>query len=1014
MCFFQRRLIGVAVGIWACGLSLAGWAASPTMLMGKITDASNNTPCAGVFVIAFPNSYLPYAAYTDALGEYVLTLPVFDAGVTHYFVVTKTGYTSATTIDPPEMINGQANTKNASISIGGLISGHVRTVVGGIPIMGATVAATNVVGNVSYSTTTPTAADGSYAFRQPAGMTKLSVTSPLHASLPTRTLILTDKLDQPNVDFDLYTGGTITGRVTYAGTTIGAANVTLISVYGNTPDYLPQSVTYTAGDGTYVLQHVNPGVNHVIAFGPPGYANTIRNNLNVLDQQVVAHVNFELPLGGRLDGFVHDYLDRPVNQSVVTIYPATGNTNNQQTATTGPLGIYAFNGLTQGLYSIRVTPPQGANLQIAEFSGISLQGAVTQTTRNFILQPGGTVQGTVYDARHQPLAEAGVDVFVDMKYPFEKLVKTKTDAQGKYSVDGLSPFQNYTLSITPKASLTELNTAALVKGVTVSENAIRRQDFNLQVAGGRRGVITGATGNSLDAGSIIFLSADTAVSAELETDGSFILSYAPEGDYLSVVQNVAGHAQTITDYLHVTAGALEVYNRQLPSGAVLDGYVYDAAGNSLPGVKVTAKNRFDVLASLSFFDQNSFTDSTGYYRLEGVAPGTYALQVMPQTLDSGGMACRQLDNVTVQDKGTYRNNFTLTSGTKVYGSMHDTYGNRTFTGIIKFWSESDPANVGEAMADAWGNYSLMLQPGTYHAQAYFTSILGVNLAAEPLAAVTVPALSQSLQMEFVMQTGGTMSGRVTDPLGQPLNLCMVQVYQADNPLPVRVALTNSVGVYTIKGLHSGMFTVRAQTAGYSTVSVSAAARLGSGTERVDLVLIPQTSIAGNVQNIKGAPLNQALVQALDASGSVVLQTTTDAQGAYALSSLSGGPFQIKATATGLKSQVQDARYPGDRADFKLEPLIGHDEAVSYPNPCRGAQVSFLYWLDEPSMVLIRVYNQAGELVWDQEERGVGNSYNKQLWQVSGVAPGVYIFRVSARGDQGSQKVFPTGKLTIIK
>jgi hypothetical protein len=954
------------------------------------------------------------AAYTNNQGYYFFPSMIVDVNSVYYFLVTKTGYASYGELNPSDIVGNQVNTKNASLYLGSLISGHARAALGGAVIAGTTISAnSNDTGN-HYNASGASGLDGYYELRQPPGISSLTTSDSRYASVPTRKITLTDKVDYPNVDFDLYVGGAISGSVTFAGTTIPAAGVTLATVYAGATDFLPQSITYTAADGTYMMQHVYPAVNHMIAYGPAGYANAIRYNLTVIDLQTITGINFELQLGGSLDGFVHDYLDQPVNKAVVTIYPASGNSNNQQQFTTGAVGTYSFTGLTRGVYSIRVTPPQGGNLQIAEFSGISLQGSVTVTTRNFILQPGGTLQGTVYDANRLPLAEAKVETYLDMKFPFEKLVTGKTDSAGNYSVDGLSPFQNYTLSITPKASRTELNTAASVKGLTVTENAVRQQDFYLLPAGGRRGVITGAAGNSMNAGSVILLNADHAVSADLEMDGSYVLSYAPEGDYLCIVQNVAGHAQTITDYLHVTAGALEEYNQQLPTGAVIDGYVYDASGNSLAGVKVVAKNKFDVLASLAFFDQTSYTDDTGYYRLEGVAPGTYALQAMPASVDSGGMACRQISNVTVQDKGTYRNNFNLVPGAKVYGSMHDTYGNRTFTGIIMFWSDADPAGVGAVMADQWGNYSAMLAPGTYHSQAYFTSMLGVNLAMEPLAAITVPATPQTLQQEFVMQTGGIISGRITDPNGHPLNLSMVQAYQDDNPLPVRVAFANTGGYYTLKGLHTGTFIVRAQTPGYSTATASVATRIGNSTGQVDLILIPQTSIAGVVQSAQGNALKQAAVQALDAQGTLVLQTATDETGTYVLAPLTGGPFQIKAAAVGLKSSLQPAHYPGDRVDFSLEPLIGHDEAISYPNPCRGDALSFLFWLDEDATALIRVYNQSGELIWDWEGQGIGRQYNKHVWQVSGVAPGVYIFKITARFNNGTTRSFAAGKLTVIK
>lgn len=987
--------------------------AATTTLRGTITDASNNAPCPGVFVMAIPNSYLPYATYTDASGLYNLSLPVVDPSVTHYLVITKTGYASFTETNP-EIIAGQDNIHNADLFVGSLISGHVRTAVGGLPVQGTTItAASNDLGN-AFGAKAFSRADGYYEVRQPPGVSRLSVLASGHASLPTVKKTLADQVDCPGLDFELYAGGSITGQVTYGGTTAAAGGVCVLALWAGATDYMPQSVTYTAADGNYTLSHVYPAETHVIAFGPAGWGNAIRHSIAVPDQfPPVAGIDLALPAGGRLSGFVCDYMNQPIAGAEVTVFPANGNSSYQQKATTNAAGTYEFPGLVVGDYSLQVKPPQGLNLQTGEFSGIQIAGG-SLLTRNFILQPGGKIQGIVRGYDGLPVAEAEIVLSLDMKFPFEKLGNIKTNASGAYVIDGLSPFQNYTVSVTPPDSETRMNSVAVAKGLSVSENTVRQQDFTLVFSGGCKGRITAAQGGSMTGGSFIALNAAAAVSAELESDGQYLLSDAPEGDYLCIIQHTQAGVQTVTDYIHVTPGVLAAYDKLLPAGGVIEGYVYDAAGNSLSGVKVTAKNKFDILASMSFFDKTGFTDGTGYYRIEGVAAGTYTLQALPPSQETGGMACRQVRNLVVGEGAHLNQDFHLPQGTKVYGLLRDTYGNRLFTGMVTFWSDSHPERGGSAMADQWGNYALMLSPGTYQAQAGFTSVLGVNLAVEPLATITVPDSPQTLQHEFVMQKAGGLSGTVTDSLGRPLTLALVEAYQDHNPLPVRIGLTDGQGGFTIWGLHTGDFVVRAAKAGYSPSMTAAAVRMGEQTSDVRLALIPQTSIGGTVLDRNRRPLRDAVLQAVDSGNALVSQTTSDAGGNYALAPLAGGPYQVKATATGMKSQTLSGLVPGDRADFQLEPLIDHDQAISYPNPCRGNQITFLYWLEDDATVLVRVYNQAGALVWDWEGPGLGGRFNKQTWQVSGVAPGVYVFKITARDSNQHVRHFPAGKLTVIK
>ncbi|MCD4813848.1 carboxypeptidase regulatory-like domain-containing protein [bacterium] len=245
-------------------------------------------------------------------------------------------------------------------------------------------------------------------------------------------------------------------------------------------------------------------------------------------------------------------------------------------------------------------------------------------------------------------------------------------------------------------------------------------------------------------------------------------------------------------------------------------------------------------------------------------------------------------------------------------------------------------------------------------------------------------------------------------------MAQITVPGIDNRIPTRFGVCERNGAYKIMGLHSGEFDVEVQAAGYSSSSKGFMVTLGEETENANITLVAQTTIAGVVKSHGNGRLENPRVMLLDASNQVVLQTVPDNGGNYILSPLSDGSHSVKASALGMKSQTIANLNAGDRADFTLSPLIGKDEAISYPNSSRGDRLTFLYWLEEDATVLIRVYNQSAELVWDWEGPGIGGRFNRHHWQVSGVAPGVYLYKVTARNNQGSVSSFKDGKLTVIK
>jgi protocatechuate 3,4-dioxygenase beta subunit len=723
--------------------------------------------------------------------------------------------------------------------------------------------------------------------------------------------------------------------------------------------------------------------------------------------------------GATLQGTVQDYEGMPVASARVTAFPSSGNTARQIQGNTDASGFYTLPGLQVGSYSLNVQWEGSSNpkwLQREQISGIKCT-AGSVLTRNFTLQRGSQIRGTVLDSQGAPLPGASVRLMLDLEYPFSDLYNTTTDSLGAYQINGLAPSQLYALSVSGPSSR-PMEGMSVKRSLVIPESQSSVHDLQLVPGGMREGTVRNAQGLAVTPGMAIVLNAKIGMGQEYgSSQGRYKLTGVPEGDYLLILYPLQGNYSEALSYCHVTPGVTDSADVEIPASNVLEGKVYDAARQPVPNCKVSAQNRFNPLTTIPQFNKQAFTDSSGYYRIEGLSDGAWFAEAQPDAVDTtgtGNQAVMHLAAAPLSSGTTRVQDIALPAGgVKVFGTVRDQYGNRIPGSLVYFWRPGATAQQGSVQTDDWGNYALMLPPGTYSAHALYTSLLGTNLAVPPETNLTV-APDRILQHDFIMQSGGTLQGTCTDQLGRPEALAMVSVYESESPAPARIALTDNQGHYTVDGLHTGTYQVQVTKPGFATLLQTVNAVLGNDVSGFRSVVVAQTDISGNVRGRGGQGVEGAVVQALDASGSAVLQTATQAGGDYVLSPLSGGPFQVKAAGTGLKGMTQSGIYPGGRADFVLEPLIGKDEVVSYPNPCRGHALTFLYWAESDAKVLIRVYNQAGELAWDWEGEAAGPKFNRKVWDVSGVAPGVYLFKAKVRYQDGAETQYTTGKLTLIK
>jgi hypothetical protein len=96
-------------------------------------------------------------------------------------------------------------------------------------------------------------------------------------------------------------------------------------------------------------------------------------------------------------------------------------------------------------------------------------------------------------------------------------------------------------------------------------------------------------------------------------------------------------------------------------------------------------------------------------------------------------------------------------------------------------------------------------------------------------------------------------------------------------------------------------------------------------------------------------------------------------------------------------------------------VVNAGDVTVYPNPARGSAVNFMYSPATASQVKIDVYNLAGLKVAHLEDANKAGAVNQVTsWNISSVAPGVYLYQVTLEDANGIATTLKMKKLVITK
>ena len=645
------------------------------------------------------------------------------------------------------------------------------------------------------------------------------------------------------INFALDEGGTISGTITDAATSMGIANanVNIYDSFGNQLTY-----GYTDSSGHYAVYDGLPSGNYyATTWNGQGYMDKLYNNLPchfgcdvssgtpipVVSGSDTGGINFALVMGGAISGTITDAGTlAPLSNAQIEISNSSGQ--HFRNFYTDSLGKYLANGLPSGSYYLKARK-QGYQAEV--FNNIHCLGCdprtgapisvtlgITTANINFALDVGGSIAGTITDFDTSlPLANANIEI---INSSGNTISWANSDGIGLYvSSDGF-PAGNYYVRASEQTHIRQLynniqcvscnpNTGNPV-AVTVG-NTTSGINFVLHKGGNISGFITDeATGTPLQNTHINVYNSQNNWVTNAQTDNSgnyLIYDGLPTGDYFltagrsGYVQEVYNNITCIGcdiaatgDPVHVTVGATTGdIDFALSPGGSLSGTVVDAITSApLANVQVA------VFLNLSEgWVTSVFTDASGAYVASGELPtGTYYVRTWstPDYIDEAynnipcpsGFCSSGTPVYVSQGSSTPNIDFSLTPGGKITGNITDVSTSNPVMNVAVQLFDSTGKQLKTASTNAAGSYEFRgLSSGSFYVRVHHSDYLSEvfdNIPCSLYCTVTngtpvvVTAGYTTSDINFDLTPGGNISGTVTDSVSSaPLEGVLLVIYDSD-------------------------------------------------------------------------------------------------------------------------------------------------------------------------------------------------------------------------------------------
>jgi len=567
----------------------------------------------------------------------------------------------------------------------------------------------------------------------------------------------------------------------------------------------------------------------------------------------------------------------------------------------------------------------------------------------------GAITGLVTDAATgNPLV--GVKVWI-----YENYALATTDATGRWIVTGLATgtYRAYTQASGDYVNevYRDLPCDSYCSGysgtpIAVTDGAVTTGvDFALARAGGVSGRITDATTGAGIPGIWVYLYPSTGDgfsvwTASTSADGSFSFARVVPGTYFLRTSSDR-YLDELWDGIPCEGGCTVTTGTPVvvASGAVTTGVDFDLQlGGSVSGTVTDAATGATVYGRVTLYGPAGSTRSgyfySGEFLFEGLPAGTYYAKA-----EASGYAGQLWDGILCEvsctpasgtpivvtlGQETQDVDFSLLRFGSLGGRIREATTAFPLGGVSVRVYSSGGSLVDYEYSGETGEYrSAGLSAGTYYAVAVSPTHLdelfddrACETSCNPTTgtAIAVSLGSDNLSVDFELQRGGGITGRLTAAGdGSPVSGAVVDVYDASGAL-VRTDSSTAAGGYLVADLRTGTYFVRVRstvnqigqlydgipcaTSCLVTSGTPVAVTAGVATEGIDFALVEAGSISGTVINaLSGLPVAGLYVRVHDASGAYLSHGTTDSQGRYKVTGLDAGSHFVLASASGFEPQL---------------------------------------------------------------------------------------------------------------
>lgn len=672
-------------------------------------------------------------------------------------------------------------------------------------------------------------------------------------------------------------------------------------------------------------------------------------------------INGKLKLGGEIAGTVRNKAGKPLAGICVPVSASiVGDIGLGIIGlATGKSGRYVLHGLFAGRYLVEFVTGCGNKgnyafqwwrnaTSAASASTIKIAGARIDDQINATLPPGATATGQVraVNASGKPLA--GICVSAQSTEDYNTYAFAETHASGRYRLDGLAAGR-YDIQFDPTCGMGTPSKYVFTERPLALGTGQAVANFNayLELTARLSGVVTDTQGHRL-AGVCVQIMDDNNDSGQTGRDGHYSIAGVTPGAYAIEFLGGCGNRGSVAPQFYpgqpdsqaappvlLQSGRTTAVNAAMLPGGTVSGLITDAGGKPLSDecVEATAANETSLQGpSLAPFSQFAFT-AHGHYQISNLAPGGYQLGLggsfgLPLGCTGGRYAVQWFDR---QQDPSVADFVSVAAGATVHVSVRLARSGG-IAGTVTTPSGRPVANICVQLADArtqqllpdaqvtavtdgHGRYQVTgLTPGRYLVQfsdcnnfpAYGTVWHPRGTTPESAAPVTIRPGRTTAGVNGIMTIGGSISGFVRGPSGEPVRNECVQADDSGTHAQA-FAFTNKAGHYRMTGLGSGSYRMTFSPCNpgsrglpnFGQVSPARLVRVSAPRpdNNVNVRLALGGWVSGTVSGQSGSLARLAnacvLTVPLDPAGTSTF-ALTDAQGRYQIPNLAAGKYLIYA------------------------------------------------------------------------------------------------------------------------